>query len=61
MAARRWGDFEEIPHLQGQRRSPSKMVGGGKSHLESNPTPARDAHSAQTYLVCTRTERPHRD
>ena len=23
-------DFEEISHVQGQRRSPSKMVGGGK-------------------------------
>ena len=32
-----------IPHIQGQRRSPSKMVGGVKSHLESNSIPARDA------------------
>ena len=37
------------------------MVGGAKSHLESNPTSARDAKRAQTYLVCTRTQRPHRD
>ena len=27
---------------QGQRRNPSKMVGGAKSHLESNLIPARD-------------------
>ena len=26
-AGRRWSDFEEIPHVQGQRRSPSKTVG----------------------------------
>ena len=26
----------KIPHIQGQRRSPSKMVGGAKMHLESN-------------------------
>ena len=39
----------------------SKMVGGVKLHLESNPIPARDAQRAQTYLVCTRTQRLHRD
>ena len=39
---------KKIPHLQGQRRSPSKMVGRAKSHLESNPIPARDAQSIQT-------------
>ena len=42
-AAQHWNDFEEIPHIQGQRRSPSKMVGGAKFHIESNPTPARNA------------------
>ena len=56
-----WSNCEEISHVQGQKRSPSKMVGGSKLHLESNPIPARDAQRAQTYLVCTRTERPHRD
>ena len=25
-----WSDFEEIPHVQGQGRSPSKTVGGAK-------------------------------
>ena len=24
---------KKIPHVQGQRRSPNKMVGGAKSHL----------------------------
>ena len=43
-----WRDFVEIPHIQGQRRSPSKTVGGAKSHLESNPIPAADAQGAQT-------------
>ena len=52
-----WGD---TPH-QGQRRSPRKMVGGAKSYLESNPIATRDAQRAQTNLVCTRTQRPHRD
>ena len=50
-----------IPHIQGQRRSPRKMVGGAESPLESNPIPARDAQRAQTNLMHTRTQRPHRD
>ena len=45
---------KKIPHIKGKRRSPSKMVGGVKSSLESNPIPARDAWRAQTNLVCTR-------
>ena len=36
-----WSNCEEIPYIQGQR-SPSKMVGGAKAHLKSNPTPTRD-------------------
>ena len=56
-----WSDFEEISHVQGQRRSPSRMVGEVKSCLESNPIHTRDAQRAQTYLVCTRTQRPHKD
>ena len=39
---------KKILHIQGQRRSPSKMVGGSKLHLESNPIPSRDAGRAQT-------------
>ena len=56
-----WSNFEEIPHTQGQSRSLSNLVEGVKSHLESNPRAARDAQMAQTNLVCTRTQRPHRD
>ena len=33
------------------------MVGGEKSHLESNPIAARDTWRAQTNLVHTRTQR----
>ena len=40
------------------RRGPSKMVGGVKSHLESNPLPTSDAQRVQMNLVCTRTQRP---
>ena len=39
---------KKIAHIQGQRRSSSKMVGGAKSHLESNPIPTRDIQRAQT-------------
>ena len=39
---------EKIPHVQGQRKSPNKMVGGAKLHLESNPILTRDARKAQT-------------
>ena len=48
---------KQIPCIQGQRRSHSKMVGGAKSHLESNPLPTRDAQRVQTNLVCTRTQK----
>ena len=33
-AAQHWRDFEEIPHIQGQRRSPGKTVGGVNPRLE---------------------------
>ena len=56
-----WSNSEEISHIQGQRRSPSKMVGGVKSHLESNSIPPRDAQRAQTYLGRTRTQTSHKD
>ena len=52
---------KKIAHIQGQRRSPSKMLGVVKSPLESNPIPTRDTWRAQTNLVCTRTQRPHRN
>ena len=43
-----WLQPNKIPYFQGQRRSHSKMVGGVKSHLESNSIPIRDAWRAQT-------------
>ena len=52
---------KKIPHVQEQRRIPSKSVGGVKFHLDSNPLSTRDAQRAQTNLVCTRTQRCHRD
>ena len=52
---------KKILHVQGQRRSPSKTVGGAKSCLESNPIATRNTRRAQTNFVCTRTQRPHRD
>ena len=52
-AAQCWSDFEEIPHIQGQR-SPSKTVGGAKLCLDSNPIPARDTQKSQTSLVHTK-------
>ena len=39
---------KKIPHIQGQRKSPNKMIGGAQSHLKSNLRPARDAQRAQT-------------
>ena len=38
--------------MQGQRKSPNKMVGGAKSRLESNPMPARDIWRAQRKTLC---------
>ena len=38
----------KLSHIQQQRGSPSKTVGGTKSHLESNPIPTRDAQKVQT-------------
>ena len=61
VAVQHWSNFEEIPHIQGQRRSPSKKIGEGKSHLESNPIPGRQVQRAQTNLVHTGTQRSHRD
>ena len=41
-----WSNSEEIAHVQGQRRSSSTTAEGVKSHLESNPIPAREAQRA---------------
>ena len=56
-----WIPPEEDTHIEGQRRNPSKMVGGTKSRLESNPIRTRDTQRAQTNLVHTRTQGSHRD
>ena len=56
-AVRCCSNFEDIPHIQGQRRSPSKRVVGAKSHLESNLIAAIDIPRAQTNLVHTRIQR----
>ena len=61
VAACGWSNCEEIPHVQEQRRSPNKMVGGANSSLDSNPIPSRNAQKAQAKLVRTRTQGPHRD
>ena len=61
LTAECWIPPKKIPHIKGQRRSPSKMVGGVKWHLELNLLPSRDAQRAQTNLVPTRTQKPHRD
>ena len=39
---------KKIPHIQRQKRSPNKMVGGAKLHLESNPIPTGEVWRAQT-------------
>jgi len=49
-----WSDFEEIPHIQDQRISPTKMIAEAKSDLESSPISVRDPQRAQTCLVHTR-------
>ena len=56
-----WIPPKHNTHIQRQRRSPRKMVGGVKLCLESNSLPTRDAQRIQTNLMCTRTQRPHRD
>ena len=50
---------KKIPHVQGQRRSHSKMVGGVKFCLESNPIPTGDTQRAQTK-PCVHQETPQR-
>ena len=49
-----------IPHTQGQRRSPSKMIEGAKSRLESNPIPTGDTRRAQTKPCAHQAQRPQR-
>ena len=60
VVARFRGHFEEIPHVQGQRRSPNKMVEVVKSHLESNPTSNRNAEGSNKPCVHQDPETPQR-
>ena len=48
-----------ISSRMGQMIIPNKMVGGAKSHLESNPIPARDAQKAHTK-PCAYQDTPQR-
>ena len=41
---------KKIPHIQGQRRSPSKMVGRVKLCLESNSIATRDSQGLKQTL-----------
>ena len=52
-----WIPPKKIPHVQGQRRRASEMVGGAKLCLESKPIPARHAWRAQTK-PCVHQETP---
>ena len=61
VAAWCWSNCEEITSIPEQRRSPSKMAGGVKLRLESNPIRAKDAQRAETNFLCTRTQGPHKD
>ena len=53
-----WGDFEELSHIQGQRRSPNKMVGGAKLHLECSPY-LPETHRGLKQTLCTPGHRDH--
>lgn len=50
---------KKIPHAQGERRAPNKMVEGVKSYLDSNLMLARDTQ--RQTKPCTRTRDPTRD
>ena len=47
--------------MQGQRKSPKKMVGGVKSHLESSPVPTRDTQRTQMKPCVHQDPEAHRD
>ena len=53
VAAQCWSHCGEIPHIQGQRRSPRKMEGGVNSHLESNTIPIKMLRGLKRIL-CAR-------
>ena len=43
---------QKIPHVQGQKRSSSKMVGGAKLHVESNPIHTRGSSEGSNKILC---------
>ena len=49
----------KYPMSKVKGENPSKIVGGAKLHLESNPIPTRDARGLKQNIVHSR--RPHRD
>ena len=52
---------KKIPHIQGQRRSPSKTVGGAESCLDSNHIPSGNTWRAHTkFCVHQDPETPQR-
>ena len=52
---------KNTPHPRAKDKHQQDGQEGAKSHLESNSLPSRDTQRAQTNLVCSRTQRPHRD
>ena len=51
-----WNPPKKILHIQGQRSSLTKMVGGAQLCLKSNLIPARDVAGHKQKLVCCRTQ-----
>ena len=60
-----WLDLEHLREdtwcPRAEKSQQDGMIGGAKLHLESNPISTRDAQRVQTKLVCTSTQRLHRD
>ena len=59
-SAQHWRDFEEIPHIQGQRRSPSRTVGGAKSRLRIKPHTCQRRSEGSNKAVHQDPETPQR-
>ena len=55
-----WIPPKEIPHIQRQRRSPPKMVGGAKLCLKLNLFPPETLRGHKQNLVHNRTQGPHK-
>ena len=55
-----WSDFEEIPHTQGQRRSPQQDGRRGKFTFRIKPNTHQRCLEGSN-ISCLRTQRPHKD